>query len=774
VDEATRQYWMVRLLIGAIVLIGVPAVLSVPAFRAEAPIRVAEDSPRTVFAPRLIRVEDDEATERARREAAEAVDPIFQFEPEAQNAVVSQVRDYFALVSEVRQPAVPEEEDEAPAVPTTDEQTEALRERLPMLDDRGLEILVNAGDQRLERITQETIDIAQQLARQRIREDEIDSVIDEQLRTELAVRDLSMEVGDEVVAPFIMSAMRPTVSVDEEATARARRDAAANVSEVVRSFPAGSVIVSAGEEVTSAQYAALERAGLVGAEPRGEVLRAAGIVLVALVVVAIYLRVYRRRMWGSNRDLLLLATLLFAYAMLLGSVGAVVDRNDLWLYAVPVGALTMLTSILLSPPVGVLVSVPAILLTAFVAPGAPGVIAFVAAAALVSVPWVTRLSARGDLRRATLYASVAYVGLAGLFAAVFTGIEAVPTALLAGVIHGLATAMIVLGVLPFLESAFSIVTATSLVDLTDRNHPLLRELEQKALGSYNHSIVVSTLVERACRSIDADPLLGAACALYHDIGKVQRPYFFVENQFGIRNPHDDLEPEVSARLIQKHVEDGIEMATEHNLPPEIVEGIATHHGTTLVTYFYLEAVRKARPDEDVREQAFRYRGRKPRTKETAVLMLADCCEAASRAAAQNDRNLTRQQLEDLVEALTADRIDDGQLDESPLTFQDLRIVKRSFIETLVGVYHPRVAYPGRDGRGGPQTQSPGHGARPEQPVRAATGSRPGGADGDGGAPVPAGASGGDGRPGDAARNRPPVGDGDGGVSPRDRSPARRS
>jgi cyclic-di-AMP phosphodiesterase PgpH len=711
VDDPVRRFWVIRLLIVAIVLLAVPTMLSVPAFLADAPVRVGEPSPRTVFAPTLIRVDDPEATERARREEAEAVQPIYDLDRQAQTEVVAQVRDWFALVRSVREPAEPEtrEEDgepvEAPS-PTASEQIEALENRLPMLDDEGIRALVNMTDSRLDRLASETIEIAQQLARQRIRDDELANILDRELPTEIGLRDISPSVGEQVVEPMIRAAMRPTVSVDETATARARRDAALSVSEVTRSFPAGSVIISTGETATPAQVAALERAGLAGADPRWELLRAVVVVAIAIAVISLFLRVYHPGIWRSNRDLLLLAVLFVFYAIILGAVAGGVSRQDIWLYAVPAGALAMLATVLLRPMVGLLSAIPVTLLTAFVVPESPGVIAFSAAVTLVSVPFATRLSARGDLRRATLLAAAAHIVLAGLFAAVFAGIQSVPLALLAGAVHGVATAVIVLGGLPFLESAFGIVTATSLIDLADRNHPLLRELEQKALGSYNHSIIVATLVERACRSIDADPLLGSVCALYHDIGKVRRPYFFVENQFGIRNPHDDLQPRISAQVIHKHVDDGIEMAQTYHLPAEVVDGIATHHGTTLVTYFYLEAVRDASPDEKVDEDDFRYKGRKPRTKETAVLMLADCCEAASRAAAQNDRNLTRDQLVDLVEALLADRVDDGQLDESPLTFQDLAVVKDSFIETLVGVYHPRVTYPSDGDRPPTASQRP--------------------------------------------------------------------
>lgn len=697
VNKALSHVASPRVLMALILAVGIPIVLSLSAFVDETPIRAGEPSPRTVIAPAMIRVEDEIATERARREAREKVSPVLVEVPEARAQIVAEVRDDFGAVAAVRRSAAEPGPRMAglPASPSTEEQLAALRPHLPELDTPGLRTLVTVSDSTLERVRNETVDIAQQLARQRILPDDLDRVVDNQLQIELAVRNLGDRVAAQVVRPLIRDALRPTIRVDEPATEQARDEAADEVSPAAKLYNPGSPIVTAGESVGPVQLKALQQAGLAGSDPPLELLRGLVVVLVGLAVVSVYLRTYRPRIWGSTRRLLLLTTLFFGYALLLGAVHVAIGRTSVWLYAVPAGALAMLTAVLLDARVGALMGVPMVLLTAFVAPDLPGVVAFVAAATLISVPSVSRLSARGDLRRGTLLSAAGYVILAGALASVFGGLDQLPRAAIAGAIHGLSSAVIVLGGLPFLESAFGIVTTTSLVDLADRNHPLLRELEREALGSYNHSIQVATLVERACRAIGADALLASVAALYHDVGKVRRPYFFVENQFGVPNPHDSLAPEISAYIIHEHVRDGIQVADTYHLPPEVVEGIATHHGTTLVTYFYLEALRRAQPGAQVDEATFRYKGRKPSSKETAVLMLADCCEAAARAAAQNDRNLTRAQLHDLVEALLADRVDDGQLDDSPLTFRDLTVVKESFIETLVGIYHPRIVYADR-------------------------------------------------------------------------------
>jgi putative nucleotidyltransferase with HDIG domain len=201
------------------------------------------------------------------------------------------------------------------------------------------------------------------------------------------------------------------------------------------------------------------------------------------------------------------------------------------------------------------------------------------------------------------------------------------------------------------------------------------------------------MTERAARAVDADSLLASVAALYHDIGKVQRPYFFVENQFGIDNPHENLEPEVSARIIKEHVTDGIQIARSYRMPAEIVEGIRTHHGTTLVGYFFRQAANAAPEGTTVDERPYRYDGKKPASTEMAILMLADCCEGATRAAALSDRNLTREAIAAIVTGLIDDRVEDGQLEEANITFRELRTVQESLIESLCYVYHPRITYP---------------------------------------------------------------------------------
>ena len=677
--------WIAALLVA---LLGIPLIIAVGAVADEQPVRDGEPAPRTVFATEQVRVVDEEATETARRTAAESVDAVTFLDGEAQSAIVSDVRGVFSAAREVREP---EEEDEPPA----STQRRELLSLVGELDEEVAGALVALSDTQLETVERETIAIAQELARQRVTEDELDALLTDRLPGEVAVRPFPGDTAQTIAVPLIEDAMRPTVRVDPDATADARERAAEEADDVVRVWRPGEAVVREGEVVDPLQARAIAQLGLDGSSPLRALLRAGLSMLLVVGVGAVYLQRMQPRVWANGHKLLLLSLLVLAYAVLVVGVGVFSDvATSTWYYAVPAGALGMLAALLIHPVVGVATMLPAALLVLVVAPSAGPAALFAAATVLVSVPLTRRIGSRSDLRSATLRAGLSYPVLAVVTVAVFGPHNELLLALGAGAVNGLVTTLAVQGALPFLETMFRLPTVTALLDLADRNHPLLRELESRALGSYNHSVMVASLTERACRAIGADPLLGSVAALYHDIGKVRQPHFFIENQHGISNPHDELEPEVSAVIIQNHVVDGVEMATEHRLPPEVVACIGSHHGTMVVTYFYQQAVREAGDPEEVDEDHFRYKGTKPRSKEAAVLLLADCSEATTRAMAMNRGTLPRDEIEATVDKLLQERIDDGQFDDCDLTFRELQQARETIVESLVGVYHPRIAYPG--------------------------------------------------------------------------------
>ena len=244
------------------------------------------------------------------------------------------------------------------------------------------------------------------------------------------------------------------------------------------------------------------------------------------------------------------------------------------------------------------------------------------------------------------------------------------------------------------ERVFDITTDIRLLELSDTNRPVLKELSLKAPGTLNHTLQVANLAEAAADRVGANALLTRVGALYHDIGKMAKPEYFVENQRSGVNPHDNLKPRMSALIIASHVKEGLELGRQHNLPKRVLDFIPMHHGTSLIEYFFRRAV-DASADSDagaVSESEFRYPGPKPNSRETGILMLADSCEAASRSL----DSPTHKRLETLIDNIFSSRIEDGQLDDSDLTFRELDQIKETFLSMLTGMYHVRVKYPDQE------------------------------------------------------------------------------
>ena len=256
-------------------------------------------------------------------------------------------------------------------------------------------------------------------------------------------------------------------------------------------------------------------------------------------------------------------------------------------------------------------------------------------------------------------------------------------------LNGVLSGVIVLGLLPVLENSFKIITPYGLAELADHNQPLLKRLQFEAPGTYHHSLMVSNLCEAAAEAVGGNPILARVGAFYHDIGKLKRPLFFVENQsyFGIENPHTKLNPRLSKMVITAHPKDGVELAKEYGLPSIISNFILQHHGEGLASYFYNQAVSEE-GIENVKKEQFRYTGPKPNMKETAILMLADAVESAVRSL----KTPTNEEIENIIDKIITERLNDGQLSDSPLTLKDLKIIATTFNRILRGMQHNRIKY----------------------------------------------------------------------------------
>jgi putative nucleotidyltransferase with HDIG domain len=258
-----------------------------------------------------------------------------------------------------------------------------------------------------------------------------------------------------------------------------------------------------------------------------------------------------------------------------------------------------------------------------------------------------------------------------------------------GFFSGIIAAIFGLGVLPYMESFFSRISNLRLVELAAVNHPLLQKMSIEAPGTYHHSLIMASLAEAAAQSIGANGLLCRVGAYYHDIGKMVKPEYFVENQGALGNPHDPLPPNLSNLVIQSHVKEGVAMARQYNLDKAVIDFIVMHHGTSRIEYFYRRAIEQTPETEELNEDDYRYPGPKPYSKETAILMMADSVEATVRTLADP----THQRIQDQVQKIINGKISDGQMEEVPLTLSDIHKIEESFINTLTGIYHSRIKYP---------------------------------------------------------------------------------
>jgi len=322
---------------------------------------------------------------------------------------------------------------------------------------------------------------------------------------------------------------------------------------------------------------------------------------------------------------------------------------------------------------------------------------------------------RSRLIRAGIYVGIATLVLAATFGQIGpvfwasladTDWKMIAWQCTAALAVGIGTAILVSGLLPILESLFGLTTDISWLEMADLNHPLLKRMSMEAPGTYHHSLAVANLAEAAAEKIGANPTVCRVSAYFHDIGKLVKPNYFSENIPAGENPHDELTPTMSALIILAHVKEGIDLALKHKLNPRIIDAIREHHGTSLVGYFYHRALQQQkdaelggkimnlRPEDvpQVHEANFRYPGPRPRSKETAILSLADSIESASRSLERP----TPQKIEDLVNGLVQDRLADHQLDEAPLTLDEIRQISESFRFSLQSMLHSRIAYPKKD------------------------------------------------------------------------------
>lgn len=651
-------------------LLALCAVGSVQYLPPRVTLREGMVSPYEVAAPRSVEYVDWERTERLREEAAAAVRPVYRLDSVATREAEQSVRTAFEAILGIRSRR-----------PQTDLDRREQLVRLGLRDQalRAAEALSRAD---LERVRDTTLVLLRRLMREGIRPEDLPAA---RARGQVLVQGLPFtEPSRALVTWALERALRPNLFVDRLQTRRQQEAARASVDPVRERILRGEVIVRRGDVVTAEQVRKLAALGLVSPPLRWEGVVGTSLFLTLLVVLgAAYLWRFQPEIWADERRLLLLC--------LLGLVAAVGSRaiaTRLSGFLVPVASVTMLLAIFLNPRVASFAGGVLALLTGVMGGNdlRMSVVAYVGG--LTGVYVIRRVQRRADL---------AYAGLAvaGANALAVTAVDLVAGAPLMdllgdagwGVLNGLLSGILAVGALPYLEELFGLVTPIKLLELSDPSHPLLRRLQLEAPGTYHHTVLVANLAEAAAEAVGADALLVRVGTYYHDIGKLRRPAFYMENQLGRTNPHDRLSPSLSALVVAAHVRDGLELARQYRLPKPVVAFIPEHHGTSLIRYFYHRAVERGEGPVD--EQTYRYEGPKPQSRETAIVMLADAVEAAVRTLP----NPTPDRIGSLVRQLIRERLEDGQLDECDLTLRDLDRIAQTFTRILVGMFHPRIEYP---------------------------------------------------------------------------------
>jgi hypothetical protein len=674
-------------LIGRAILLGLPFFLLMGLITSSSILKVegvvlreGDVSPMDFKAPFDKKYESQILTEMARAEAEAAVEEIYD-PPDSSIArrQVNRARQILDYIDSVRKDAFSTPSEKRKKI-------EAIQDLSLPAD--AISITLSLSEEEWKEVIDEAIHVIDRAMRAEIREGELEKA--KRMLPTLMGFGLS-DAQAELVIEIAEDLIRPNAFYNEEKTAEAKRIARDSVEPIFRTVVEGEIILREGEIITPLHLEALDALGM--RKPKVKWQDVAGIlVFTSLLTISllIYLLRFRRETLESTRHTLLLLLLLVLFLLL---AKFMVTEHPVLPYLLPIAAFSMLLTVLFDPQIAFLVTALLCLVVGYLAKGELELVSYGFFGGIVASFSLKRIRRLNAFFLAGAFLTL--VNLACILAFRLPGwkYDAVELMMLAAasIANGGLSASLALAGFFALGSAFDITTSLQLLELARPTHPLLHRLLMKAPGTYHHSILVGNMAEQAAERIGADALLARVGAFYHDIGKIMRPYFFVENQMEGVNLHESLDPKTSAKIIIGHVREGLVLAKKYRLPSKIRDFIAQHQGTGLANYFYKKASQKG--DSEVREEDFRYPGPKPRTKETAIVMLADACEASVRAS----RPSSPEEVERLVKKAIEEDLLAGELDECDLTLQDLKEIRVTFVNVLEGVFHPRVKYDeGRD------------------------------------------------------------------------------
>lgn len=638
-------------------------------------------SRRDIIAQKTLTVEDVKRTELHKREVAQKVEPILV--PAEDDFIKSNLETLQNSIIQIRK--------------KNSSEKEKIEELNVLFDLSGnpkktfiLDFLLHVDDASLreafDKASLSLVNILQKgITEKDYEKDNINTLIQDNLITNVSKRQMI------VIPALLEQVIVPNLVVDEAATEIAKLNAQESVKPYKVTFQKGEKIVFEGEPVTRLKRDALREAGYNVYELNWQGILSIYILVLFLTIIYLaYLKFFEKDFLEPRY--LALSSMMTIIACSI----AVLLPTGFSPYILPIPAIIIISAIFLNPRIAFLLSsLTLVILTVGMQYETQFLIVFTILA-IIGMITISKIkyTRRFDLIKAGFHLGVA--GILTMMSLYFIDkclIDVNNYLILKNCIFLFANSIIssiaALGLSPILESTFHIITPYGLAELGDHNQPLLKRLQIEAPGTYHHSLMVSTLCEAAAEAIGANPILARVGAFYHDIGKLKRPLFFVENQsyFSIENPHNTLNPRLSKMVITAHPKDGVDLAKEYGLPSIINDFILQHHGEGIAKYFYNQAVQEEGA-ENVKEEQFRYTGPKPNRKETAILMLADAVESAVRAM----KGATVDQIENIIDKIIVERLNDGQLADSPLTLKDLKVIASTFSRILRGMQHNRIKY----------------------------------------------------------------------------------
>lgn len=638
-------------------------------------------SKRDIIAQKTLTVEDVKRTEQHKREVAQKVEPILV--PAEDDFIKSNLETLQNSIIQIRK--------------KNSSEKEKIEELNVLFDLSGnpkktfiLDFLLHVDDASLreafDKASLSLVNILQKgITEKDYEKDNINALIQDNLITNVSKRQMI------VIPALLEQVIVPNLVVDEAATEIAKLNAQEAVKPYKVTFQKGEKIVFEGEPVTRLKRDALREAGYNVYELNWQGILSVYILVLFLTIIYLaYLKFFEKDFLEPRY--LALSSMMSIIACSI----AVLLPTGFSPYILPIPAIIIISAIFLNPRIAFLLSsLTLVILTVGMQYETQFLIVFTILA-IIGMITISKIkyTRRFDLIKAGFHLGVA--GVLTMMSLYFIDkclIDVNNYLILKNCIFLFANSIIssiaALGLSPILESTFHIITPYGLAELGDHNQPLLKRLQIEAPGTYHHSLMVSTLCEAAAEAIGANPILARVGAFYHDIGKLKRPLFFVENQsyFSIENPHNTLNPRLSKMVITAHPKDGVDLAKEYGLPSIINDFILQHHGEGIAKYFYNQAVQEEGA-ENVKEEQFRYTGPKPNRKETAILMLADAVESAVRAM----KGATVDQIENIIDKIIVERLNDGQLADSPLTLKDLKVIASTFSRILRGMQHNRIKY----------------------------------------------------------------------------------